>query len=124
MLLSYEAKDKEEEAFFTREKLTQLETVTAGFRGQSIREKIEEEMVYQQNPLQRIDWKEFDDVNKLHKMIERMELDVKEINEVKKELLEKTKRQIKKLSQIRDDIENLGTNRYNQDFGIEYEPEY
>lgn len=53
-----------------------------------------------------------------------MEEDIKEINEVKKALLEKTKRQIKRLGQLRDDIENLGTNRYNQQFGIDYEPEY
>ena len=49
-------------------------------------------------------------------------MDLKEIDEVKNKLLAKTKRQVQRIGVIRDDIENLGTNRFNEDIGLEYQP--
>ena len=64
-MLYYEAKDRESEAQFTREQLTQLDKTTVGFKGQSIKEKLKEDVVYSQNPLQKINWKEFGKFSKL-----------------------------------------------------------
>lgn len=122
LLLKWKAKEKEEEALQRREKLKQMEVLTAGFKGESLKEKMAENMLYHQNPLQGKSIQELDDINRLNNMIERMERDLGEINQVKKELLAKTKRQIQKITVIRDNIENLGTNRFDQDIGIAYNP--
>ena len=122
VLLKWESEEREAEAIQRREKLIQMEKLTAGFKGQSLKEKMAENMQYHQNPLQGKSEKELDDVNKLNNMIERMERDIMEINDVKKDLLAKTKRQIQKITVIRDNIENLGTNRFDQEIGIDYNP--
>lgn len=122
MLLRWEAKEQEEEALQRRSKLMEMEDMTVGFKGEKLGEKMAENMMYNQNPLQGKSIAELDDINRLNNMIERMERDVGEINQVKKDLLAKTKRQIQKISLVKDNIENLGTNRFDQDFGIEYQP--
>lgn len=50
-LLSIEREEKREAARNAKERLMQLETVTADFKGQSLREKLEENMQFKQNPL-------------------------------------------------------------------------
>lgn len=122
IMLYYTMKDKERESEFSRTKFKELETVTANFKGQSLKEKLAETMDFQQNPLQGKTVKDLGDINKLNNVIEVMELDLRELNDVKKKLLAKTKKQIKKIGVVRDDIENLGTNRFEEDIGIEYQP--
>jgi len=94
MLLRWEAKEQEEEAIQRRTKLMEMEDMTVGFKGEKLGEKMAENMMYNQNPLQGKSIAELDDINRLNNMIERMERDVGEINQVKKDLLAKTKRQI------------------------------
>jgi hypothetical protein len=122
LLLNWEAEDREAEAQQRRKKLVEMEQMTVGFKGESMEEKMAENMLYQQNPLQGKSQKDLDDINRLNNMIERMERDLREINQVKKDLLAKTKRQIQKISVIRDNIENLGRNRFDQELGIDYNP--
>jgi len=122
LLLKWEAADREAEAEQRRQKLIEMEQMTVGFKGESLEEKMAENMMYHQNPLQGKSQKDLDDINRLNNMIERMERDLREINQVKKDLLAKTKRQIQKISVIRDNIENLGTNRFDQEIGIDYNP--
>ena len=50
-LLSIERAEMKESARNAKERLMQLETVTADFKGQSLREKLEENMQFKQNPL-------------------------------------------------------------------------
>ena len=57
-------------------------------------------------------------------MVERMERDKAEIDDVKKVLLDKTRRHIKRIAKIKDDIANLGTNRFDKELGTFYQPDY
>lgn len=50
-LLSIERAEKKEAARNAKERLKQLETVTADFKGQSLKEKLQENMQFRQNPL-------------------------------------------------------------------------
>jgi len=120
MMLYYKMKDKQIETKAARQKLIELEKVTASFKGQSIREKIAENMDFQQNPLQGKSKNDLGELNQLNNYIEVLEMDLTELNDIKKKLLAKTKKQIKRIGVIRDDIENLGSNRFDQDIGVEY----
>lgn len=50
-LLSIERQEKKEAARNAQERLGQLETVTADFKGQSLKEKLQDNMQFRQNPL-------------------------------------------------------------------------
>jgi hypothetical protein len=114
--------EAEEAADNARERLTQLETVTVDFKGQNMKEKLEDSMQFRQNPLRSDLVKNLDEVNALQKTVERLERDKAEIEDVKKVLLEKIKKHQKRVARIKDDIQNLGTNRYDQDIGNLYQP--
>lgn len=121
-MLRFRQAESEKETGFTREKLKEMEKVTAAFKGQSLKEKLEDNMEYMQNPLQGKTIEDLDDINKLNSVIQVMEMDLREIDDVKKKLLAKTKKQVQRIGVLRDDIENLATNRFDQDIGLEYQP--
>lgn len=50
-LLSIERQEKKEAARNAQDRLSQLETVTADFKGQSLKEKLQDNMQFRQNPL-------------------------------------------------------------------------
>lgn len=49
--MSLERAEKREAAKNAHERLAQLETVTADFKGQSLKEKLQDNMQFRQNPL-------------------------------------------------------------------------
>lgn len=114
--------EAEEAAKNARERLMQMETITADFKGQSLKEKLEDNMQFKQNPLRSDLVKNLDEVSKLQKTVERLERDKAEIEDVKKVLLDKTRRHIKRIAKIKDDIQVLGTNRYDKEIGLLYQP--
>ena len=63
-----------------------------------------------------------DEVSRLQKTVERLERDKAEIEYVKQVLLDKTRRHVKRIQKIRDDIKVLGTNRFDKQFGLLYNP--
>ena len=63
-----------------------------------------------------------DEVSALQKTVERLERDKAEQEDVKKVLLEKIRKHIKKVAAIKDEIQNLGTNRYDKEIGLLYQP--
>lgn len=121
-LLHRERIEQERAAQNARDRLMQLENVTADFKGQTLKEKLEDSMQFKQNPLRADLVKNLDEVSKLQKTVERLERDLDEINEVKKVLLDKTRRHVKRINKIKDDIAVLGTNRYDQQMGLLYQP--
>ena len=100
----------------------QLENVTTDFKGQTLREKLEDTMQFKQNPLRADLVENLDEVSKLQKTVERLERDKAEIEDVKRVLLDKTRRHVKRINKIKDDIQVLGTNRYDQQIGLLYQP--
>ena len=65
MLLRWEAKEQEEEAQQRRNKLMEMEDMTVGFKGEKLGEKMADNMMYNQNPLQGKSIAELDDITKL-----------------------------------------------------------
>ena len=63
-----------------------------------------------------------DEVSALQKTVERLERDKAEQEDVKKVLLEKIRKHIKKVAAIKDEIQNLETNRYDKEIGLLYQP--
>jgi len=53
-----------------------------------------------------------------------MERDKDEIDYVKKVLYDKTRRHVKRIAKIKDDIQLLGTNRFDKDTQKYYQPNY
>jgi len=121
-LLYKERIEAEEAAENAKERLEQLETVTSDFKGQSLREKLEDTMQFRQNPLRSDLIKNIDEVCNLQKTVERLERDKAEIADVIKVLLEKVRKHQKRMARIKDDIQNLGTNRYDKEIGLLYQP--
>lgn len=101
-----------------------MENLTSEFKGQSLRERLEDAMQFKQNPLQSDLIKDLDEISKLQKTVERLERDKEEIEDVKKTLHDKVRRHIKRINKIKDDISNLGTNRYDKEIGMLYQPKY
>ena len=79
-------------------------------------------MQFKQNPLQADLVKNLDEVSLLQKTVERLERDKAEIEDVKRTLYEKTRKHIKRIAKIKDDIQHLGTNRFDKKWGLLYQP--
>lgn len=121
-LLHRERIENEEMAQNARERLMQMETLTVDFKGQSLREKLEEGLQFKQNPLQSDLVKDLEEASKLQKTVERLCRDLDEIKQVKLTLYEKTRKHVKRIAKIKDDIRILGTNRYDREFNILHDP--
>lgn len=121
-LLHRQRIENEEEAQNARERLMQMETLTVDFKGQSLREKLEEGLQFKQNPLQSDLVKDLEKATELQKTVERLCRDLDEIKQVKLTLYEKTRKHVKRIAKIKDDIRILGTNRYDREFNILHDP--